>query len=81
MISKLFATHEKSTRRYTEITDSVEILRQTVDGLEYKAAAIETEAGKLGQEFKSEKELWAHKLRTMTVGSLNCWTTAVMLTL
>ncbi|KAG8747395.1 hypothetical protein FRC10_001066 [Ceratobasidium sp. 414] len=62
---KLFAAHEKGNRRYGEMTDSMGMLRQTVEGLEHKIADMETDMESLGQDLKDEKAVWVTKIHAV----------------
>ncbi|KAG8698951.1 hypothetical protein FRC09_006921 [Ceratobasidium sp. 395] len=64
-MAKLLSAHEKSTRRYNELVDSVAVLEKTIEGTERKANDAEIGVAKLGEDFKGEKEAWTVKIRTM----------------
>lgn len=66
-IAKLFVSQEKSTRRYNEMVDSIDLMRKSVEGVERKANEVEVNLGTLGQEVRSEKDVWALKMRAMEV--------------
>ncbi|KAG9075817.1 hypothetical protein FS749_012476, partial [Ceratobasidium sp. UAMH 11750] len=64
-MAKLFAAHEKGTRRYGELSDSVGMLRQTIEGLERKTTDMETEVETFGQDLKDAKAAWVTKIRAV----------------
>ncbi|KAG9076350.1 hypothetical protein FRC06_009551, partial [Ceratobasidium sp. 370] len=66
-MAKLFVAHEKGAPQYGELTYSMAMLRQTIEGLERKTTDIETDVETLGQDFKDAKDTWATKFRAAEV--------------
>ncbi|QRV87406.1 RING hydroxylating beta subunit domain-containing protein [Ceratobasidium sp. AG-Ba] len=64
-VTKLLGFHEKSTRRYVEMSDSMEMIRKSIDAVERKVNEAEAGLVTLGQDFKGEKDAWTSKVHTI----------------